>query len=128
TNDEIGMPGRRDAERHIAVEITLRDDRIVIPGSIRAVDRAAAENHLRVVDARAAFRATQVVPALFLINMRTLNPHGLLRDIDAAIDEEFARTDHSPRAGIELLNPDRAMSAIERLSDRRAVVEHPRAT
>ena len=78
--------------------------------------------------ARAALGAAEVIPAGVFVEMRALDPHGLLRGVDPAVENDRARTDERLGRGIELLLPDGPVAGIQRLVvGRVAIVHQPRA-
>ncbi len=122
------MAGAGDGMGRVAVEVALGEDGVARPRLVGAGDGFAAEDDLGVMDGGAAFGATEVVPAVFLVEVRALDPDGFGADIDAAVDEDGARADELSVGDVELLNPDGAMAVVERsVVGWVAVVEHPGA-
>ncbi len=70
-----------------------------------------------------SFSVGQVIPALPLVDMRSLDPDGILRRLHAPINQHPARPDRLERRQIDLLHPDGAVSVVARRAGRCIVVD-----
>ena len=113
----------RDRVGAIVRQVALRQDRIAAPRHERPTQFLRPEHDLRMIDARPAFGRGQIIPAVLPEDMRSFDPHRLLRQVDAAIDELGRFTHHLARAPVIFLDPDRTVAVIARRFVRCAVVD-----
>src|SRR5262249_9165788 len=99
------------------------EDRVARPWRERTSYTARAEHDLGVIVPRAAFGGDEIVLAIALQQMRPFDPARLRGDIDAAVHDQRPLAHELLRLEIQLLNPDRAMAAVERRPNRRTVVD-----
>src|SRR5690554_2137427 len=124
--NQIGMPGAGDGPFPVGIEVHLGEDGIVLPGFIGTLNGFAAKYDLAVVHTGAALGSRQVVPTVDLVNVRTLDPNGLLTDVHATVnqDKRFLAL-HFAGLQIELEHPNGPMSFVQRrIVWRLAVVHH----
>src|SRR5690554_2464072 len=124
--NQIGMPGAGDGPFPVGIEVHLGEDGIVLPGIIGTLNGFAAKYDLTVVHTGAALGSRQVVPTVDLVNVRTLDPNGLLTDVHATVnqDKRFLAL-HFAGLQIELEHPNGPMSFVQRrIVWRLAVVHH----
>ena len=100
----------------------LRENRIAGVRNVRSADRIAAEDDLGMLTRRSALGADQVIATVHLQDVRRLDPNRFLREVDAAVHDHCARTDHLLRANVVLLEPDRAVAVVARRFGGRSVV------
>src|SRR5690606_167400 len=74
------------------------------------------------------FGRAQVVPPVYLVDVRAFGPDRLFLGADPAVDKDLARADELARGKVEFLDPDRAVTFVARLAFGRAVVDEPAAT
>ena len=102
----------------------MRQDRIAGVGAERAPGRMAAQHDLGMLRAGTALGAHQVVPAAAFVQVRTLDPDRVVRQVHTAVDQDRAMPDQPARCQIELLDPDGAVSVVPWLARWRPIVQH----
>ncbi len=121
---KIGMTSTCYRIYTIAVEITLSENRIAIPGLIRAERGGASVDHLAVVHARTSFCCHQEIFTVYLIYMRPFTPNRLFLRANSFINYYFAGSDTFIGGCIEFYNPYCTMPRIFRIIVRSIIVVH----
>src|SRR5690554_3137119 len=113
--NQIGMPGAGDGPFPVGIEVHLGEDGIVLPGFIGTLNGFAAKYDLTVVHTGAALGSRQVVPTVDLVNVRSLDPYGLLTQIHPAINQDnWFFSLHFPGRQIELEHPNGPVPLVKR--------------
>ena len=117
------MARRSDRVGARRIKVPLGQDGITFERREGTTQRLRAKDHLRMIDAGAAFGCRQIISAVLAQDVRAFDPDRLLADIDAAVDELGAGPHHLAGAPVIFLDPDGPMPIVARRLVGRAIVD-----